>query len=177
MAKSKMNIKYKTKKRERNKKKEVVDPSKEMKSNIITICFVAIFITLVYFGALALEKSGVFEKGYTKPDKVVEINYTNILIGEVFNRTESEYLVLFDNYYDDTYDVYVRYLSEKYKELPVYYVDMSIAPNNKFISENVNTNPKNISDFKINDRTLIRVLNGKVAEYIIGSDNITNYLK
>lgn len=176
MAKSKMNIKYKSRKRERNKKKEI-DPKSEMKSNIITVISIGLVIAFVYVGVILLEKSGAFEAGYTKPDKVTEISYSDILIGEVFNRNESDYLVLFDEFDSDTYDVYVRGLAEQYESKNIYYVDMSLSPNKNYKSEEVNTNPKNVNDLKINEITLMRVLNGKVTEYITGSENIANYLK
>ena len=176
MAKSKMNIKYKSRKRERNKKKEI-DPKSEMKSNIITVISIGLVIAFVYVGVILLEKSGAFEAGYTKPDKVTEISYSDILIGEVFNRNESDYLVLFDEFDSNTYDVYVRGLAEQYESKNIYYVDMSLSPNKNYKSEEVNTNPKNVNDLKINEITLMRVLNGKVTEYITGSENIANYLK
>jgi len=176
MAKSKMNIKYKSRKRERNKKKEI-DPKSEMKSNIITVISIGLVIAFVYVGVILLEKSGAFEAGYTKPDKVTEISYSDILIGEAFNRNESDYLVLFDEFDSNTYDVYVRGLAEQYESKNIYYVDMSLSPNKNYKSEEVNTNPKNVNDLKINGITLMRVLNGKVTEYITGSENVANYLK
>ena len=177
MAKSKINLRYKSKKRERNKNKQVSNFDVQTKSVIITAVSVIGFIALIYFGALGLEKLGVFEEGYTKPASETEISYTDILIGETFNRPDDEYLVLFDNFKDNTYDVYVKYLSEQYTALNVYYVDMGSLPNSKYASDTNNPNAKSVNELKINGVTLIKIKNGRISKYITGSDHIIEYLK
>lgn len=176
MAKNKMNMKYKSKKRER-KNKVGVKETNETKNTIITIIVVVSFIALIYLGALGLEKLGVFEAGYTKPTTTTELSYTNILIGETFNRTESEYLVLFDTFDNNTNDVYVEYLTEQYTAMHVYKVDMSILPNSNFASESENKSASNSNELKINGITLIKIKNGRISDYITGSENISEYLK
>lgn len=176
MTKKGMNLRYKSRKRQRNKVKFTSNEDKA-KSTIISIVSIVGFLALFYLLALGLEKLGVFDEGYNKPIRNTEISYTDILIGETFNREEKEYLVLFDTFGDKTNDVYVEYMFNKYEKLGTYKVDMSILPNSKYLSDEVNKKPKTVSDLKINDITLIRIKNGVVAEYLTGSEEISKYLE
>ena len=54
---------------------------------------------------------------------------------------------------------------------------MSKGGNSKFASEKSNKKAKNASELKINGKTLIKIYNGKIKDYIEGSSNIEKYLK
>lgn len=177
MAKSKVNMKYKSKKRVRKNTVNVPNSDNQLKTTIITVAVAVGFVAVIYLGAIGLEKLGVFEEGYTKPTTETEISYTDILVGETFNRPDREYLVLFDTFGDKTNDVYAKYLADKYSALNIYYVDMSSAPNNKYVSDTSNPNAKNVSDLKINGVTLIKIKSGRISRYISGSDSVTEFLK
>ncbi len=99
------------------------------------------------------------------------------MIGETFNRPDKEYLVLFDTFGDKTNDVYVKYLTEKYTALNIYYVDMSSAPNSKYASETSNPNAKNVSELKINGITLVKIKGGRITKYITGNDPVAEFFK
>ena len=73
--KSMQKIKYKSKKRERNKNKIEETPREEAKSILKTFLIVAVFLGVMYLMAFGLEKLGTFEKGYT-PVTVSELIYT-----------------------------------------------------------------------------------------------------
>ena len=66
LAKSKMNLKYKTQKRERNKKVETTK-----KDSVLTIFKnffgILLFLGISYLCILGMQKLGLFEKGYTAP--------------------------------------------------------------------------------------------------------------
>ncbi len=176
MSKSTMNLKYKSKKRVRNNNKNV-EKGNTPKETIITIAVVVGFIAILYLGALGLEKLGVFEAGYTKPESSAEISYEDILIGEVFNRPGSEYLVLFDTFGDKTNDIFVKSLADNYSALNIYYVDMSSNENKNYISESSNYSANSVDELKINGITLMRITNGRSSSYITGSEAIIEYLK
>ena len=53
---------------------------------------------------------------------------------------------------------------------------MSEGLNKKYTGEESNSNPKKASDIVINGPTLIKVKNGKVIEYIEGTESISDYL-
>ena len=172
MAKSKMNLKYKSPKRERNKNKNVVSDEIKIKSFLINLASVLLFIGLVYLGTLGLKALGVFDPGYTKPTKeATKIDYEYILAGTVFDRTEKEYYVIFDDYDKNEYK-YTNSLVKDGAKIPVYKVDLSKAENSSCISEESNPNAKNASELKINDITLIRITKGKISKYIVGNEKI-----
>lgn len=177
MAKNKMKLKYKTQKRERNKvvEKTTKDEAVIVLKNIIGIL---VFLGLAYLCVLGMSKLGLFEKGYTAPEKKdVTIDTDYITIGSVFNRKDSTYYVIFDNY-SDSYikDGYIDSLLNEKTDMKVYKVDMGANENKKFASEDENKNAKNASELKIKGITLIRIKNGKIDKYISGSDAIEEFL-
>ena len=62
-------------------------------------------------------------------------------------------------------------------KIPVYKVDISKGENASCVSDTSNPNAKNASELKINDITLIRITNGKIAKYISGSEKIEAQFK
>lgn len=178
MAKNKMKLNYKRPKRERNKNIIEVNEKDEAQSFFINLAIVLGFVGLLYLGVLGLEKLGLFEEGYTKPiSTAVTISDTEILMGSVFNRPDKTYYVLFDEINSDTKkDPYVEYLLSKVTDTKVYKVDMELKYNEKYISTKSNPQAKKASDLKISDITLIKITNGKIAKYIVGSDEIVEYL-
>ena len=177
LAKNKMKLKYKTQKRERNKKVETT--KKDEALSIFKNFFgILLFLGISYLCILGMQKVGLFEKGYTAPTaKEVTIDTDYIAIGTVFNRKDKEYMVLFDDYSTEyTSNAYINTLIEK-SETKYYKVDMGANENKKFISKEENNAPKESSDLKINGITLIKFKNGKIEKYISGSENIEKYLK
>ena len=174
MAKKSMNLKYKSPKRERKNKDEEKERENYIKSTIKSICGVIIFVGCAYLLVLGMEKLGVFEAGYTAPEKEnAQVSYEYISVGMVFNRPEKTYYVMFDDYTDDfSYDVYVNGLLTVQKDYRVYKVDMSKDGNSKYQSEESNPKANDPTELKINGRTLIKITNGKVAQYLEGSDAI-----
>lgn len=175
MAKSKMQMKYKSVKRERNKVKQEVTVKGQIKSFFVNLASVLLFIGLVYLGILGLTALGAFQAGYTKPTKeATSISYEYILIGTVFDRAEDEYFVLFDDFEKNLNSNLSELVANK--KIPVYKVDMSKGENASYLSEKSNPNAKSVGDLKINDVTLIRIKKGKIIKYITGVDNIEAYL-
>lgn len=175
MAKSKMQMRYKSVKRERNKVKQEVTVKDQVKSFLINLVSVLLFIGAVYLGILGLSALGVFDAGYTKPTKeATSISYEYILIGTVFDRAEDEYFVIFDDF-EKNLNSNLSELAEN-KKLPVYKVDMSKGENASYLSDKSNPNAKSVDELMINDVTLIRVKKGKIIKYITGVDNIEAYL-
>ncbi len=177
MAKNNMKLKYKAQKRERNKKEEVTFKDQVL-SVVKTVLGIAVFLGVCYGCVIGMEKLGLFEKGYTKPEKEsATIDTKYIAMGNVFNRNDKEYYVLFDNY-QDTYktDRYINGLLDSKSKIPVYRVDMGQNENKKFISEEENKKATEPSELKINGITLIKIVKGKIDKYISGSETIEEYL-
>lgn len=177
MAKRKMQMRYKSPKRERNKDKKEVTSEVQLKSFLINVISVLVFIWLIYLGALGLKALGLFDAGYTKPTKdATEISYEYILLGTVFNRSEKDYYVIFDDYDKNAYTYTNEVVKDGVKK-PLYKVDTSKGENASCLSDTSNPNAKNASELKINDITLIRITNGKIAKYYSGSEKIEAQFK
>ena len=176
MAKNKMQIKYKARKRERNKNNQE-NEVESVKSILKTGLIVIIFLGVMYLMAFGLEKLGAFEKGYTHPTKETTFDYDSITMGTVFNRSEKTYYVVFDNFKSNyTSDSYINYLLES-KETTYYKVDMSIPENAKYKGEKSNKKATKPSELVINGITLIKIKDGRIVDYVEGSDKIAEYLK
>ena len=175
MAKKGMNIRYKSRKRERNK---YVDTSSDtsLKSFGITIISVLLFLAVMYLLVLGMKKLNVFERGYTKGESSKEIDYEYIPIGTVFTRDDKEYLVLFDDYSTTiSQDPYINTVINN-QELRVYKVDMSKKENAKYKGDKFNDKASKSSDLTISDITLIKIVNGRMDEYKVGKKSIEGYL-
>ena len=84
---------------------------------------------------------------------------------------------MFDDYSTNiSYDLYIDSLLNEV-ETPLYKVDMSKSENSKFASTTSNKKANNANELKINGKTLIKISNGKIKDYIEGSKNIEEYLK
>lgn len=177
MAKKGMNIRYKSRKRERNKYKPELDNNNPVKNFLMTLLSVLLFLGLFGLMILGMKKLGVFERGYTKPEKEeTKISYEYIPIGTVFNRTEKEYYVIFDDYSKSyTKDAYIDTRINNSDDT-VYKVDMSISENAKYKGETPNKKATKVSELSINDVTLIKIVNGKISTYLAGTKEIEDYL-
>lgn len=177
MAKNKMQLKYKSVKRERNKNKNNGSDEIQIKSFLITLVSVLLFIGLIYLGVLGLKAAGLFDAGYTKPTKeATKIDYENILLGTVFGRKEKDYYVVFDDYKKNE-NSYTNTIIKDNAKIPVYKIDLSKGENKACISDSGNSKAKNDNELKINGLTLIRITNGKIAKYLEGSDKIEELFK
>ena len=85
MAKKSMNIKYKSKKRVRNKYDPTMNKEDTLKSGSRVLIGVIVFLGVMYLCVLGMEKLGVFQVGYTAPQKETKIDYEYINIGTIFN--------------------------------------------------------------------------------------------
>lgn len=178
MAKKSMQMKYKSRKRERNKNKTEETSIDQVKSFGKTLLGVAIFLGLMYLCTIGMQKVGVFEAGYTAPTKEeTKFDYENIPASTVFTRSEKTYYVLFDNYKDNySSDSYINTLVSKSKTR-VYKVNMSLKENESIKGKEANKKATKASELSINDITLIKITNGRIADYIVGSKKIEEYLK
>ena len=175
MAKKGMNIRYKKRKRERNKYVDYSD-NNPLKSSLMSALSVLLFLGVMYLLVLGMKELKVFQKGYTKGEPVSEIDYVNIPIGTVFTREDKEYLVLFDDYSSQiSSDPYINSLLNS-SSLRIYKVDMSKSENAKYKGEKSNKKASKSSDLTINGITLIKISNGRLAEYFEGKESIEGYL-
>ena len=181
MAKGKRNTKKVDSKRTMNKVEETVDVGYSFKSKIIVICCVIIFLCLFYLLAVHITNKNSTSNDSSTNNTPTTSDYSEILFGSSFNRSESEYLVV---YYDkensdlsSELNSSITGYSSKDDSLTIYTVDMSNMYNRAYITEEeTNVNPKNIDELRINGPTLIKITNGEVTSYIEGVESIKEFL-
>ena len=178
---SKKNIKMVRKPIKREKK--ILESPKldsEIQSFIKIVIGVGVVVITVFGATLLMNKLGVFDDGYSKPERgEIIISYEDATIGTMFNRPDTEYYVVFDEFTENPNQylssILFRYSNEENK-LPIYKVDMTNVFNAKYMGESGNPSAQRVEDVKINGVTLIKVVNGKNVKYIEGITNIENEL-
>jgi len=164
-------IKNKIKKnitKEKEFKEEQEKKENYSKKQVINLLKILISILLVVLAVCMIAK---FANGDFKKEEKESVDYTNIVAGQTFTRSEDEYYVLFyDN--DDILDKIKSSITET-----IYKVDLNSSLNKNIISEEGNSKATNAESLKINGTTIIKIEDGKNVSYIEGYDNVVNYLK
>lgn len=168
----------------KNKRKLYNTSSGEMSdiNNVLKVLGgVVAFFLVVYFGYGILSGEITFGKKEEAKEEAV-IQDVEILAGTTFAREKEEYMVLYYDQGDKNLTLfntlYARY-NEETEHVKVYTVDLGNKFNESYLAkegETVNTNPTNIEELKISGPTLIRIKDKKVTNYIMGVNNIKNYI-
>lgn len=143
---------------------------------IVILCF-----AIIYF-ATAIINGELF--GKKEKTAAPEIQKVEILMGETFEKKDSEYMIMYYDFEDKLYSGLYSALLENYnsvnKDVPMYKVDLSTNFSKKYMAkeeESSNTTPTGISNLKIKGATIIRIKNKQVVKYIEGKDNIKTYIE
>ena len=153
------------------------DVMKMIKIGVIVIaCFAIIYFVTAFI-------NGEFSNKEEEQEEV-QIQNEEILMGETFEKSDSEYMIMYYDFTDNNYSNLYAMLVETYKAeedtLPMYTVDLSTNFSKKYMAkegEPSNKNPTSLSNLKISGATLIRIKDKKVINYIEGKDNIKNYIE
>jgi len=172
------------------KKKKLIQKQKMYKSNtnlntgsemgnvIKTVLIVGVLFGGMYLLTLyLLNKEGNQPITFDPPQSFIQ--YEKILAGNTFNKSHSEYIVMFYDFTDSEASVYnnlFRTFQQSDEDIAIYAVDLSDVFNQSFISDESNPNVDNIDNLKVNGPTLIQIVDGRVVEYLQGRDEITNKL-
>lgn len=173
--------KKKIKKNVKSVKKEIEDKkfSGEAKHILIVSLSVLLFLGLFYLITVVILNDNTSKSN----DDVIEAEFQRdeILIGTSFSVKDSEYFVLYYETDDeevggDLTSLVSTYRSSNAKPY-VYTVDMSNALNSAFNSDDANRNATKPSELAIDGPTLIRFVDGEIAEYIEGVEKINKTLQ
>jgi len=181
MAKGKRNTRNNSRNKALKKIEAELSEDVSLKSRIIVVVCVLAFIGLFYLLAIHITN----KNANIDPNENSNVNessdYSEILLGSTFNRSESEYLVV---YYDKSNEEINSSLGSKVMDytakddnLTIYTVDMGNMYNKSYnTTEDTNKAPNNVDELRINGPTLIKISKGNVVEYIEGLEAVTNYL-
>ena len=166
------------KKQIKNKKKNEtqVVSGNEMINLIKIILIVCAVLLVFYFITVLVNKKD--KETYTENTNAT-IQYNKILVGQILNRTETDYYVLVEKENDQYIDLYNYYLSNyigENKKFKYYTVDLSDVFNGNHIGEQTLLTG-NVSEFKFVNSTLLRVKNGSIIESYDTRDSIVSYLE
>lgn len=156
------------------------DDNNQLKGMIITIGIIIIVLIPLYFvTTLVIEKK---DNNSTTPeeDKVVEIQTEKILVGQLLNRPNDEYLVLAYKKDNKMLSIFNNYLND-YKNkgddaLTVYRIDLDDGLNKAYISDSTNIT-SDLKELKISDTVLFKIVDGEIDSYYVGNTEVVNYLK
>lgn len=143
-----------------------------VKKLIIILIVVALFIVGFYFITDKVVKNQQEEQVND-----VEINYDNITVGTILNRPYDEYLVLLYNSTESEATYYGTLLANYSKDEKLYFVDLSLKTNEKYVSEKSSGIFNDINDAKFSCPTLLVIKNGKVEKFLETKDEIKSALK
>ena len=138
---------------------------------VVVIIFVAVYFLTDYI------TNHSSNSNYKKTVGEATIQSDKILAGSTFNQKDEEYYVLFYNVIDNaTYtDTYTTY-KEKEDHIPIYYVDTHEGLNRDYVGEDINEEPTEASEIKVNGPTLMKIENKEVVEFITDEDEIKEKL-
>ena len=179
-------------KKNNNKKKEIKQTKKEEKkfkldvkgsndtealNNVFKYLIVVVIIFVGVYFLTDYITNHSSNSNYKKQVGEATIQNDKILAGSTFNKSDEEYYVLFydvtgDSTYTDLYDSY----KEKEDHIPIYYVDTNEGLNRDYVGEDVNEEPTEASEIKVNGPTLMKIENKEVVEFITDEDEIKEKL-
>lgn len=140
---------------------------------MIGIVFV-IFLVFYFITTLVAKDKKTTSKKQTTP---AVIQYDEIILGNLYDQVESEYYVLIKKQNDPYLELFTNMLKqykEKENAIRSYTVDLSVAFNQTYISDDVSFENGNL---KVNDTTLLKIKDHQIVEHYETSEDILNYLK
>lgn len=146
----------------------------------ISVGVLVIFALVYFLTALGTGEINLNKKDTKKSTETV-IEYQEIIGGEMLNRKASEYYVLlFD--FKDTYAEYYKSLISTYttkdNSLPFYTVDLSKKINEDYkVPDEYKGRFVEFDTFKVEDVTLVKVVNGKLNVVADNKDKVIEYLQ
>ena len=131
---------------------------------IVVVAFVA------FYGITVLVTN---KKESKKEDTKVDIQYDEILVGEILNRNIESYYVLV---VDGDLDSYYQYVGSDNNANKVYYCDLSNSFNKPYLSDESNLFVSNIGEIKFSKTTLLNIESNKIVNAYEDADEILNIL-
>lgn len=172
--------KEKLEKDENNKAliKEVFVSNEEAKKVGIVLAIIIGVFCLFFFMTKILKKDD-YSDIFVESLDVAEIQYTDILIGNMFKQKENEYYVLIENNDEDIEEITYyaqnyQSLYDKDKDVKLYTAQLNNAFNKKYYGK---TDSYEANSLSFSKTTLVKVSNGSIVESYAQQDDIANKLE
>lgn len=162
---------------DKQQNKESLLQRSELK-NLIILVLVIVAIFFIFYGITAIIDPG---NKQNDPEVVEEtIQYNEIMVGQILNRSDKSYYVLVinnENEYNGLYESYLDMYVSKNKDGNYYTVDLDNAFNRKYRGDSTLVKGNDISSFKFSDTTLLKIKNQKIDKVYAEKDEIVTALK
>jgi ethanolamine utilization protein EutP (predicted NTPase) len=167
-------------KNKKNKKEEIIitTTNDEVKRLIKVTLTVLIIFSLFFLITYLVTRED--KKTNTTPPPKTEIQYDEIIIGEMLTKNNSEYYVLVTTEKDQFVSLYNSYLSiykNKDNSIRVYSCNLDSVFNKNFIAEESVFEIAHIKDIRFKETTLVKIKNKQIVNTYEGKENIINQLK
>lgn len=143
--------------------KYINEDTNQIKKFIFILIGVALIAVLLYF---VTAKYLVKDKFQKEVENKVEtkITYDTLSIGNVFNRPyETYYIMAFDS--ESLQASYYDALINNYTKEKIYFLDLSLEVNKKYVKETSNPKASKPSELALKNPTLILIKDGKISKY------------
>lgn len=143
--------------------------------NLIKIIIIVLLIAIIFYGlTIIITKNKKNSSDYTDNNTNADIQYTEILLGSLYNQKENEYYVLVETEKDYlTLSSSINTYSKKTEAIKLYTSNLDDAMNKKYKGETSNFENKYPT---FSESTLLKVVNGKIVEHIEGTSDIQKKL-
>lgn len=142
-------------------------------TGLIKMIFLILIISIVFYGlTIIITKNKKIEDDIIKDE--TQIQYNEILIGNIYDQNEDEYYVLVELNSDYlTLNNVITNYNQKTNKIKLYTADL----NNTFNKSYYGTESNFDLQYPIfNKSTLIKIKDKKLVEYVEGTDKITEKL-
>lgn len=164
-------------------KVKINSTSSDLEINKIIKILIGVLVVLGLTYLLAAIMTGDIKFGSKEKEEIIEteIQYEEILAGETFKQSDSEYYVLYFNFTDNIASSYITFkdtYSQKENSLSFYLVDLEKGFNQNFIKEENSEYKENtsiIDELKVTNPTILKISNHQVIERIEGRQEVLNY--
>lgn len=142
-------------------------------ASLIKMTVIIIIIIFIFYGLTVIITNNKKEKENQITGEV-DIQYSEILMGSIYEQNEEEYYVIAELSGDYlTLNNIITNYNSKSDKLKIYIVDLDNGFNKKYVNENSNFNEK----FPIlNKSTLLKIKNKQLVEYTEGIEEIQKKL-
>lgn len=169
-------------KRERKLKNNFVEDNDNLITRFVGTIFGILIVLVISYLLVGIFITKTIKFGKDKEESTnVTIDNSTILLGNLFNQKEDEYLVIIydiNNKDDKSLDNWISYYKGKNSDMTIYKVDSKNKMNAKYIGEKDNDEtPTSLENLKVKEPTIIKVKDHNITEYYEGETSVKEMLK
>lgn len=168
-------------KKERKLRNNHIEDNENVITRFVGTIFGVLLVLVISYLLIGIFFTKTIKFGKDKEEKpTVNIDKSTILLGNIFNQKEDEYLVIIYDINDKdntSLENWITYYKGK-NTATIYKVDSKNKMNGKYIVEkDSNREAKELSELKVIAPTIIKVKDKAIVEYYEGEEEVKSMLK